>query len=123
MKENFITEIATIWGENISEYFSLLQQHPIRLVSLILDLTIVIYIIVKILKLAKKSRAIQLIKGIVFFILITWISGLLNLNIVHSVLTAFLPSGVIALVVIFQPEIRRALEQLGTNKLTNFFGM
>ena len=123
MKENFITEIATIWGENISEYFSLLQQHPIRLVSLILDLTIVIYIIVKILKLAKKSRAIQLIKGIVFFILITWISGLLNLNIVHSLLTAFLPSGVIALVVIFQPEIRRALEQLGTNKLTNFFGM
>lgn len=123
MKENFITEIATIWGENISEYFSLLQQHPIRLVSLILDLTIVIYIIVKILKLAKKSRAIQLIKGIVFFILITWISGLLNLNIVHSVLTAFLPSGVIALVVIFQPELRRALEQLGTNKLTNFFGM
>lgn len=123
MKENFITEIATIWGENISEYFSLLQQHPIRLVSLILDLTIVIYIIIKILKLAKKSRAIQLIKGIVFFILITWISGLLNLNIVHSVLTAFLPSGVIALVVIFQPEIRRALEQLGTNKLTNFFGM
>lgn len=123
MKENFITEIATTWRENISEYFSLLQQHPIRLVSLILDLTIVIYIIVKILKLAKKSRAIQLIKGIVFFILITWISGLLNLNIVHSVLTAFLPSGVIALVVIFQPEIRRALEQLGTNKLTNFFGM
>lgn len=123
MKENFITEIATTWGENISEYFSLLQQHPIRLVSLILDLTIVIYIIVKILKLAKKSRAIQLIKGMVFFILITWISGLLNLNIVHSVLTAFLPSGVIALVVIFQPELRRALEQLGTNKLTNFFGM
>lgn len=123
MKENFITDIVTIWGENISEYFGLLQQYPIKLVSLILDLTIVIFIIVKILKLAKKSRAIQLIKGIVFFILITWISGLLNLNIVHSVLTAFLPSGVIALVVIFQPEIRRALEQLGTNKLTNFFGM
>lgn len=123
MKENFITDIVAIWGENISEYFGLLQQYPIKLVSLILDLTIVIFIIVKILKLAKKSRAIQLIKGIVFFILITWISGLLNLNIVHSVLTAFLPSGVIALVVIFQPEIRRALEQLGTNKLTNFFGM
>ena len=123
MKENFITDIVSIWGKNISEYFGLLQQYPIKLVSLILDLAIVIFIIVKILKLAKKSRAIQLIKGIVFFILITWISGLLNLNIVHSVLTAFLPSGVIALVVIFQPEIRRALEQLGTNKLTNFFGM
>ncbi len=123
MKENFITDIVAVWGKDISEYFSLLQQYPIKLVSLILDLAIVIYIIVKILKLAKNSRAIQLIKGIIFFILITWISGLLNLNIVHSILTAFLPSGVIALVVIFQPEIRRALEQLGTNKLTNFFGM
>lgn len=60
MKENFITEIATTWGENISEYFSLLQQHPIRLVSLILDLTIVIYIIVKILKLAKNQEQYNL---------------------------------------------------------------
>ena len=65
----------------------------------------------------------QLIKGILFFIIITWLSGILNLRIVHSVLTSILPSGVVALIVIFQPEIRRALEQLGTNKLTNFFGM
>ena len=123
MKENFITSIIKSWGEDITQYISLLQEYPIKLVSLILDLAIVIFIIVKILKLAKDSRVMQLIKGIIFFILITWISGILNLRIVHSVLTAFLPSGVIALVVIFQPEIRRALEQLGTNKLTNFFGM
>ncbi len=105
------------------QYWGVLQENPIKLVSLILDLAIVIFIIIKILKLAKNSRVMQLIKGIIFFILITWISGILNLKIVHSVLTSFLPSGVIALVVIFQPEIRRALEQLGTNKLTNFFGM
>lgn len=123
MKENFITNLVQNWNENVVQYFHLLQENPLKLVSIILDLTIVIFIIVKILKLAKDSRAMQLIKGIIFFILITWISGILNLNIVHSVLTAFLPYGVIALVIIFQPEIRRALEQLGTNKLTNFFGM
>lgn len=123
MKENFITNIINSLGANISQYISLLQEYPIKLVSLILDLAIVIFIIVKILKLAKDSRVMQLIKGIIFFILITWGSGILNLRIVHSVLTAFLPSGVIALVVIFQPEIRRALEQLGTNKLANFFGI
>lgn len=111
------------WGDSIMQYWGVLQENPIKLVSLILDLAIVIFIIIKILKLAKNSRVMQLIKGIIFFILITWISGILNLKIVHSVLTSFLPSGVIALVVIFQPEIRRALEQLGTNKLTNFFGM
>lgn len=123
MKENFITSLVKNCGDSIMQYLSILQENPIKLVSLILDLAIVIFIIVKILQLARNSRVMQLIKGIIFFVLITWISGILNLKIVHSVLTAFLPSGVIALVVIFQPEIRRALEQLGTNKLTNFFGM
>lgn len=123
MGENFIVNIMRNLGDNIMQYFNLLQEYPIKLISLILDLAIVIYIIVKILKLARDSRVMQLIKGIIFFVIITWISGILNLKIVHSVLTAVLPSGVIALVIIFQPEIRRALEQLGTNKLTNFLGM
>ena len=111
MKENFITSIVSTWSNSISEYFKLLQEYPIKLVSLILDLAIVIFIVVKMFQIAKGSRALQLIKGIILFILITWLSGILNLTIVHSVLTAFLPSGVIALVVIFQPEIRRGLEQ------------
>lgn len=123
MENNFIYNIMSNWGNGVSEYFMLLKEYPIKLVSLILDLAIVIFIIVKILKIAKDSRVLQLIKGIIFFIIITWLSGVLNLSIVHSILTAFLPSGVIALIVIFQPELRRALEQLGTNKFTNFFGM
>lgn len=123
MKENFILNIGTTFETNILEYIKLLKENPITLISLALDLAIVIYIIIKIFKLAKSSRVMQLIKGIIFFVLITWISGILQLNIIHSVLTAFLPSGVIALVVIFQPEIRRALEQLGTNKFTNFIGI
>lgn len=123
MENNFIYNIMSNLGNGVSEYLMLLQEYPIKLVSLILDLAIVIFIIVKILKIAKDSRVLQLIKGIIFFIIITWLSGVLNLSIVHSILTAFLPSGVIALIVIFQPELRRALEQLGTNKFTNFFGM
>ncbi len=110
-------------GEDIATYGKLLQENPIKLIPLILDIAIVVYVIVKILKFAKDTKGMQLIKGIIFFILITWISGILNLKIVHSVLTSILPSGVVTLVVIFQPEIRRALEQLGTNKLTYLFGM
>ena len=111
------------WGYNITEYVKLLQEYPIKLVSLILDLAIVIFVLIKLLKIAKDSRVMQLIKGIILIILFTWVSGILNLHIVYSTLTAILPSGVIALVIIFQPEIRRALEQLGTNKLTNFLGI
>ena len=123
MKENYVSEIFETTGESISNYFLSLQENPLKLIPVILDIAIVIYVIVKIIKFAKDSRGMQLIKGILFFIIITWLSGILNLRIVHSVLTSILPSGVVALIVIFQPEIRRALEQLGTNKLTNFFGM
>lgn len=123
MKENFIIGAINNWGYNIAEYFKLFQEYPIKLVSLILDLAIVIFVVIKLLKFARDSRVMQLIKGIILIVLLTWISGILNLNIVHSTLTAILPSGVIALVIILQPEIRRALEQLGTNKLTNFLGI
>ena len=71
----------------------------------------------------KGSRAWQLIKGITFLIIATWLSGLLNLNILNSILTGIMNWGVIAIIVIFQPELRRALEQLGTNKYTRFFGL
>lgn len=123
MKENYVSEFFENSGENVVNYFLSLQENPLKLIPVILDIAIVIYVIVKIIKFAKDSRGMQLIKGILFFIIITWLSGILNLRIVHSVLTSILPSGVVALIVIFQPEIRRALEQLGTNKLTNFFGM
>ena len=69
------------------------------------------------------SRAWQLIKGIIFLIIATWISSLLNLNILNSILTGIMNWGVMAILIIFQPELRRALEQLGTNKFTKFFGI
>lgn len=110
-------------GERISGYFVELADHPLNIVSLILDLLIVGYILFKVFKIARNSRAVQLFKGILLFMFLTWLSGLLKLTIVHAILSAILPSGVVALVVIFQPEIRRGLEQIGTNKIINFFGM
>ena len=55
MKENFITSIVSTWSNSISEYFKLLQEYPIKLVSLILDLAIVIFIVVKMFQIAKGS--------------------------------------------------------------------
>ena len=74
-------------------------------------------------KIVKGSRAWQLIKGIVLLIVATWVSGLFNLKILNWILTGIMNLGVIAIIVIFQPELRRALEQLGTNKLAQFFGI
>ena len=114
--ENFYTE-------NIVAYIKSLQENPFELVTLILDLTIVIFLLYCFFKIVRGSRAWQLIKGIALLIVATWVSVILNLKILNWILTGIMNLGVIAIIVIFQPELRRALEQLGTNKLTKFFGI
>ena len=122
-----IINLGTNWEDffkdNILEYFKSLQSNPFELVTLIIDLTIVIFLLYCFFKVVKGSRAWQLIKGIAFVVIATWISGLLNLKILNWFLTGIMNIGVIAIIVIFQPELRRALEQLGTNKLTRLFGI
>ena len=116
MWENF-------YNENILNYFKSFKENPFALISLIIDIAIVIFLCYCFFKVVKGSRAWQLIKGIIFLIIATWISGLLNLRILNTILTGIMNWGVIAVIVIFQPELRRALEQLGTNKFTKFFGI
>ena len=123
MIENFNITIEEFFRVNVLGYINELYQYPIKLISLILDLAIVTFIIVMFVKSIRGSRVGQLIKGIVLFILMVAVSQLLNLRIVNFILTSIMTYGVIAIIVIFQPELRRALEQLGTNKFTKFFGI
>lgn len=111
------------YRDNIVAYIKSLQENPLELVTLVIDLSIVIFLLYCFFKVVKGSRAWQLIKGIVLLIVATWVSGLFNLKILNWILTGIMNLGVIAIIVIFQPELRRALEQLGTNKLTKFFGI
>lgn len=123
MIENFNTTLRELYQANIVEYMQSLYNQPFRLVLLIVDLAIVILVITKLINFAKGSRAWQLLKGIVFLVIITAISGFLELKILNYLLNSVMTWGVFALIVIFQPELRRALEQLGTNKFTKFFGI
>lgn len=111
------------YKDNIAAYIKSLQTNPFDLITFIIDLAIVIFLMYCFFRVVKGSRAWQLIKGIAFLIIATWVSGLLNLKILNWILTGIMNLGVIAIIVIFQPELRRALEQLGTNKLTKFFGI
>ena len=69
MKENYVSGFFENSGENVVNYFLSLQENPLKLIPVILDIAIVIYVIVKIIKFAKDSRGMQLIKGILFFII------------------------------------------------------
>ncbi len=111
------------YKDNILEYIKSLQSNPFELITLIIDLTLVFFLLYCFFKIVKGSRAWQLIKGITLLIIATWVSGLLNFKILNWILTGIMNMGVIAIIVIFQPELRRALEQLGTNKIAQFFGI
>ena len=111
------------YRDNIVAYIKSLQESPIELITLILDISIVIFLLYCFFRIVRGSRAWQLIKGIALLIVATWVSGLFNFKILNWILTGIMNLGVIAIIVIFQPELRRALEQLGTNKLTKFFGI
>ena len=123
MVSNIGMNWENFYNENILSYIKSLQENPFELVTLVIDLSIVVFLIYCFFKVVKGSRAWQLIKGIVLLIIATWASGLFNLKILNWILTGIMNWGVIALIVIFQPELRRALEQLGTNRLTQFFGI
>ena len=114
-----MVEIIKFWWATTLNYIS----NPWNIVTLIIDLAIVIVLLKEMVRILKGSRAMQLLKGIIFLILFTWFSSLLNLKILNYLLTNIMTYGVILLIVLFQPELRRALEQLGSsNKLTRFFG-
>ncbi len=119
--------ISSTWmnfyNENILSGFQYLRENPFSLFTTMLDIVIVIFLIYCFIKIVKGSRAWQLIKGIALLIVATCISGVLNLKVLNAILTGIMNWGVIAIIVIFQPELRRALEQLGTSKFTKFFGL
>ncbi len=79
----------------------------------VIDILVVTYIFYKIYMLIKETRAEQLLKGIILLVILIPISGVLNLTMLNWILTKTLTIGVLSIVIIFQPEIRRALEQLG----------
>ena len=96
--------------ENIKGYLPL-----IRLADL-LDVAIVAYLVYKLLSLVKSTRAANILKGVAIFLAALWLSSKLNLRVVNYILSHMVEWGVLALIV-FQPEIRRILEQLGSKNI------
>ncbi len=105
------------------DYFKSWSENPINLIIGILDIVIVIFLIYKAVKVLRKTRAWQLLKGIAFLVIITLVTGWLHFGILNAILTTVMTYGAFILIVMFQPELRRGLEQLGTGKFRNLFGI
>lgn len=87
----------------------------------LIDISIVAYIFYKIFMFIKDTRAEQVFKGIIFFLLATQLSNTFKLHTVYWISLKALDYGVIAALIIFQPEFRAGLEHIGRAKF-NLFG-
>ena len=86
-----------------------------------IDILIMAFIIYKVMTIIRRTSSGAVAKGILLLIVALWVSSLLRLNTVNFLLGRVVEWGVVALVVIFQPEIRRFLEQMGRTSLGKVF--
>lgn len=107
-------ELATTIFEGVLRYIG-----TIRLTDW-LDIALMAYLLYRALKLVGRSRAANLGKGVLIFLAALALSDLLSLNTINSILRNIVTTGVIALIVLFQPELRRLLEQMGSSRLSSF---
>ncbi len=79
----------------------------------VIDIVIVAYLLYELLNFIRETRAQQLFRGILLIVAVFVISEVLDLSLLNWLLTRLITVGLIAIVILFQPEIRRALEQIG----------
>lgn len=108
-----------MWWQNFIH--SAINQLSLFRVNDIIDIALVSYIVYKALKFIRDTRTIQLLKGIVLVIVVTQVSYFAKLNTMYYILSNFLQMGVIALLIVFQPELRRVLEHVGRTTGEKFF--
>ncbi|WP_338833350.1 Cyclic di-AMP synthase CdaA [Moorella humiferrea] len=94
----------------------ILSLNIIDFLRITLDISIVAFVIYKFIMLIRGTRAVQLIKGLVVLVVASVIAERLNLTTINWLLSQLRLVIVVALPVVFQPELRRALEQLGRGK-------
>ncbi len=104
-----------------SFYQGLISQLALIKLTDIIDVFIVTFIIYKALKFIRDTRTVHLLKGVVVLIITMQVSQLVKLHTVHYLLSNALQLGLIAIIIVFQPELRRALEQLGRTTMGQWF--
>ena len=82
----------------------------------VIDILAISLIVFGLFKLIRETRAVQLLKGLLLLLVVYILSSIFNLVMLSTLLRAFFEASVVIIVVIFQPEIRKALEQVGRTK-------
>ncbi len=87
----------------------------------LLDIAIMVFVLYKVLTLVQSTKAASLLKGLFVFLAALVLSSLFHLNGINYIMSKMVEWGVLALIILFQPEIRRVLEQMGSRRFIAFF--
>ncbi len=112
MLVNFFNSVNKVYQIDILEYFRNTFSSPGSMMLTIIDLAIVVTLIFYACKMLRNTRAWQLLKGLFILVIVTIVSNMLRLKLLNYILSVIMMYGGIMIIVIFQPEIRRGLEQL-----------
>jgi diadenylate cyclase len=114
MLETVTEFIASAWGTVLS------FRNSIRIWDII-DILIMTFLIYRVLSFMQKTSASSVIKGLLLILAVAWLANFFNMNILSYLLRQVVQMGVIVIVVLFQPEIRKMFEKMGTTRLDTFF--
>ncbi len=107
----------------ISQWIKMaLEYRKIITIFDFIDIGIVAYIIYRGMLLLRRSRSAQVAKAILIIVLLLWVSYQFNLNVINFIVGRAVELGFLALIIVFQPELRRFLEQMGSKRLGDIFG-
>ena len=108
--------------ENIIELPAFIGRYLLTLrVTDYLDIGIMAFVLYRLFWLVRSTKAVNLLKGIFVFLTVLALSMVLHLNGIYFILSSMVNLGVLALIILFQPEIRRILEEMGSRRFIAFF--
>ena len=87
----------------------------------ILDIAIMVFVMYHLFLLVRSTKAASLLKGLLVFLAALALSSVLHLNGINFIMSRMVDWGVLALIILFQPEIRRILEEMGSRRFIAFF--
>ncbi|NLO84655.1 MAG: TIGR00159 family protein [Clostridiales bacterium] len=102
--------MQTLWVQIKSVLWNVFNRPTI---ADVLDIFIVAFLLYELLMLTKETRASAVLKGLAMLVLASWVSDLLGLTALNWVLLNVVNNGAVVIVILFQPELRKALEQIG----------
>ena len=102
--------------QNLLQYLTRMQW------SDYLDIIVVAFLIYKLLPMIRTPSIMRIARTVLAIVVIAWVTNAMNLHTISFILNQFLAVGILAFVILFQPELRRMLDHLGNVKLRNFFG-